>query len=52
MLESALTSNVFIVSQMLFSRFPENLLVRLIGVWEVRLRFPPLSRLSAALDSD
>lgn len=37
MLESALTSNVFIVSQMLFNRFPENFLVRLIGVWEVRL---------------
>lgn len=36
MLESALTSNVFIVSQMLFNRFPENFLVRLIGVWEVR----------------
>ncbi|GAA5875149.1 hypothetical protein JCM8115_003117 [Rhodotorula mucilaginosa] len=34
MLESALTSNVFIVSQMLFNRFPENFLVRLIGVWE------------------
>lgn len=36
MLESALSSNVFIVSQMLFNRFPENLLVRLLGVWEVR----------------
>lgn len=35
MLESALTSNVFIVSQMLYNRFPENLLVRLLGVWEV-----------------
>lgn len=35
MLESALTSNVFILSQMLFSRFPENLIVRLLGVWEV-----------------
>ncbi|SCZ90634.1 BZ3500_MvSof-1268-A1-R1_Chr9g10903 [Microbotryum saponariae] len=34
MLESALTSNVFIVSQMLFNRFPENLAVRLLGVWE------------------
>ncbi|KAH9455094.1 hypothetical protein MJO28_012543 [Puccinia striiformis f. sp. tritici] len=34
MLESALTSNVFIVSQMLFSRFPDNLLVKLLGVWE------------------
>lgn len=34
MLESALSSNVFIVSQMLFNRFPDNLLVRLVGVWE------------------
>ena len=37
MLESALTSNVFLVSQMLSSRFPDNFLVRLLGVWEVRL---------------
>lgn len=35
MLESALTSNVFIVSQMLATRFPSNFLVRLLGVWEV-----------------
>ena len=35
MLESALTSNVFLVSQMLASRFPDNLVVRLLGVWEV-----------------
>ncbi|KAM0752720.1 SecY protein [Meredithblackwellia eburnea MCA 4105] len=34
MLESALSSNVFIVSQMLFNRFPENIFVRLLGVWE------------------
>lgn len=34
MLESALTSNVFILSQMLFQRFPTNILVRIIGVWE------------------
>jgi protein transport protein SEC61 subunit alpha len=39
MLESALTSNVFLVSQMLFSRFPNNLFVKLLGVWEVSLRF-------------
>jgi protein transport protein SEC61 subunit alpha len=36
MLESALTSNVFIISQMLYNRFPQNLLVRILGVWEVR----------------
>jgi len=34
MLESALTSNVFIISQLLFTRYPENLLVRLIGTWD------------------
>ncbi|KAG8983881.1 translocon subunit [Tulasnella sp. JGI-2019a] len=34
MLQSALSSNVFIVSQMLFSRFPDNLFVKLLGVWE------------------
>lgn len=47
MLESALTSNVFIVSQMLSSRFPENLLVRLLGVWEVR----PSLLLAAAVET-
>ena len=35
MLESALTSHIYIVSQMLFSRFPDNFLVKLLGVWEV-----------------
>lgn len=35
MLQSALTSNVFMLSQMLALRFPANLLVRLLGVWEV-----------------
>jgi protein transport protein SEC61 subunit alpha len=43
MLQSALTSNVFIVSQMLASRFPSNFFVRIIGIWEVGLVpfFPP-----------
>lgn len=40
MLESALTSNVFIVSQMLFNRYPENFFIRLLGVWEVSPQFP------------
>jgi protein transport protein SEC61 subunit alpha len=35
MLQSALTSNVFIISQMLASRFPSNFFVKLIGIWEV-----------------
>jgi len=47
MLESALTSNVFLVSQMLSSRFPDNLLVRLLGVWEVSLPSPICSPLTA-----
>ncbi|KAI0260068.1 SecY protein [Gloeopeniophorella convolvens] len=34
MLESALTSHIYIVSQMLFSRFPDNFLVKLLGIWE------------------
>ena len=36
MLQSALSSNIFLVSQMLYSRFSDNLLVKLIGVWEPR----------------
>src|SRR5258707_6674971 len=39
MLQSALTSNVFMLSQMLSLRFPSNLFVRLLGVWEVSLGF-------------
>ncbi|KAN0133083.1 SecY subunit domain containing protein [Lactarius tabidus] len=35
MLESALTSHVYIVSQILFSRFPNNFLAKLLGVWEL-----------------
>ena len=38
MLESALTSNVFIISQMLFNRFPDNLFVKILGNWEVGRR--------------
>jgi protein transport protein SEC61 subunit alpha len=34
MLQSALSTQVFLLSQMLYNRFSENLLVRLIGVWE------------------
>lgn len=35
MLQSALTSNVFFVSQMLYNRWPDNFFIRLLGVWEV-----------------
>jgi protein transport protein SEC61 subunit alpha len=36
MLTSALTSNVFLISQMIYNRYPDNLLVKLIGEWESR----------------
>ena len=36
MLQSALSSNIFLVSQTLYQRFSDNLLVKLIGVWEPR----------------
>ena len=35
MLQSALVSNIFLISQMLFNRFPENFLVGLFGTWSV-----------------
>ena len=46
MLESALTSNVFIISQMLANRFPNNFLVRLLGVWEPLEDSPQLAAVS------
>jgi len=33
-LQSALVSNVFFISQLLYRRFPHNMLVNLIGVWD------------------
>jgi len=36
MLQSALSSNIFLISQMMYSRFSDNLLVRLCGVWEAK----------------
>lgn len=36
MLQSALTSNIFIISQMLYSRFPNNLAIKFIGTWEAK----------------
>ena len=35
MIQSALFSNVFFISQLLYNRFPNNFLVRLLGVWSV-----------------
>lgn len=33
MIQSAIVSNLFLVSQLLYSKFPKNLLVRLLGTW-------------------
>lgn len=35
MLQSALVSHLYFASQFLYSKFPTNFLVRLLGVWEV-----------------
>lgn len=53
MLQSALTSNVFILSQMLASRFPSNILVKILGVWEVgysQLAFAGTESISQPVD--
>jgi len=42
MLQSALASNIFMISQMLWNRFPDNLLVKLIGQWEPKENSPQL----------
>jgi len=34
MLQSAMTSNIYFISQLLYNRYPDNLFVRLLGVWE------------------
>ena len=36
MLQSALSSNIFIISQMLFMRWPDNLFVKTLGSWDAR----------------
>ncbi|KAL6947059.1 translocon subunit [Hanseniaspora vineae] len=36
MLQSALTSNIFLISQLLFNKFPSNPVIRLLGVWGVQ----------------
>ena len=36
MLESALASNIFIISQLLFIRWPNNLFIKLLGTWDAR----------------
>lgn len=40
MLQSALTSNVFLISQILYQRFSTNPLVKLLGVWGTRSDAP------------
>lgn len=54
MLQSALISNTFFISQMLYNKFPHNLLVRLLGVWEVLVcifYFSPMRELANFLPS-
>lgn len=34
MLQSALVSNIFFVSQLLFKRWPDSFLIRLLGIWK------------------
>ncbi|KAJ2996303.1 hypothetical protein NUW58_g1014 [Xylaria curta] len=46
MLQSALSSNIFLISQMLYSRFSDNLLVRMFGVWEAKDGSAQLSAIS------
>ncbi|EDO14366.1 hypothetical protein Kpol_194p2 [Vanderwaltozyma polyspora DSM 70294] len=36
MLQSALSSNIFLISQMLYQKFPSNPFIRLLGVWGVK----------------
>ncbi|AET38476.1 translocon subunit SEC61 Ecym_2777 [Eremothecium cymbalariae DBVPG len=36
MLQSALTSNIFLTSQLLYQKFPNNPIVRMIGIWGTR----------------
>jgi len=36
MLQSALTTNVFMISQILYTRFPDNPLIQLLGVWNIQ----------------
>lgn len=36
MLQSALSSNIFIISQLLFMRWPNNLFIKLLGTWDAR----------------
>lgn len=36
MLQTALTSNIFLISQILFQRFPSNPITRLLGVWGIK----------------
>ena len=64
MLQLALSSNIFIVSQLLFTRWPKNILVKLLGTYDVRQGLsqlyavgglayyiqPPLSFTEAMLD--
>lgn len=38
MLQSALTSNIFLISQFLYMRWPDNLFVKILGVWDTKFQ--------------
>lgn len=40
MLQAALTSNIFLISQILYQKFPSNPVIRLLGVWGVKTGQP------------
>ena len=43
-LQSALVSNLYFISQLLYKRFGGNILVQLLGRWQVRTPHPPTNR--------
>ena len=49
MLQSALVSNLFFVSQLLYTRYGGNFLVRLLGVWQVGLGRGGVSHMNAEI---
>lgn len=48
-LQTALVSNLYFFSQLLFRRFPENIFVNLLGQWQVRIRLINLMRKISSL---
>lgn len=46
MLQSALTSNIFLISQFLFMRWPDNFFVKLLGTWDAKYQTSQLYAVS------